>query len=222
MYIVIDELEEVLDRDLSIDEKAEIIDRLHRVSQQSSEKNLSRLGKSLEEFIESKKLEVVPYMPDLWERFQTWINLRAQKLITRGRLRVFLVGGLTILGAWTLSDPVSIIARIHSSVASQAYLTGLFAAQNIRGNISLGSFEIRLGLEIAIGIILIASAFLLAMRKDRQAFAFGYLGLLILLTIINLLIFYFDQFSTIINALIQLVFMLALFYYRDHFLHKAT
>ena len=71
-------------------------------------------------------------------------------------------------------------------------------------------------------MILIASAVLLAIRKDHQAIAFGYLGLLILLTIINLLVFYFDQFSTIINALIQLVFLLALFYYRNHFLHRAT
>jgi HPt (histidine-containing phosphotransfer) domain-containing protein len=222
MYIIIDELEEVLDRDLSADERAEIIDRLHRISQQSSEKNLSRLGKSLEEFIESKKLDIVPHVPGLWERLQAWVNRLAQKTITQGRLRAFLVGGLTILGAWTLIDPVSIIARIHSPFESQAYLAGLFAAQNIRGTFSLGSFEIRLGLEIAIGMILIVSAGLMAMRKDRQAIAFGYLGLLILLTIINLLIFYFDQFSTIINALVQLVFLLALFYYRDHFLHRAT
>jgi len=222
MYIIIDELAEVLDRDLSADERAEIIDRLHRVSQQSSDENLSRLGKSLEEFIESDKIEVVSHVPDLWERLQARFNLLAQKTITRGRLRAFLIGGLTGIGAWTLSDPLSIITRIHSPIGSQALLAGLFAAQNIRGNISLDSFEIRLGLEIAIGMILIASAVLLAIRKDHQAIAFGYLGLLILLTIINLLVFYFDQFSTIINALIQLVFLLALFYYRNHFLHRAT
>jgi hypothetical protein len=33
-----------------------------------------------------------------------------------------------------------------------------------------------------------------------------------------LLVFYFDQFSTIINATIQLIFLIALFYYRRHFI----
>ncbi len=222
MYIIIDELEEVLDRDLSPDERDDIIGRLHRISQQSTEKNLSRLGKSLEEFIEFRKLEIVPHVPGFWEHMQARVNQLAQKIITRSRLRVFLVGGLALLGAWTLSDPVSIIPRINSSITSQAYLSRLFAAQNISGNLSLGSFELRLGLEISIGIILITSAVLLAINKDHQAIIFGYLGLLILLTIINLLIFYFDQFSTIINALIQLIFLLALFYYRNHFLQKSA
>jgi hypothetical protein len=217
MYIIIDELEEVLDRDLSPDERSDIIDRLHRISLQSTEKNLSRLGKSLEEFIESRKLDVVPHVPDLWERLQVRFNILAQKIITRSRMRAFLVGGLTILGAWTLSDPISIIARINSPFELQAYLAQLFTAQNVRGNISLGSFEIRLGLEIAVGVILITAAVLIAMRKDLGGIALGHVGLLILITIVNLLVFYFDQFSTIINALIQLVFLLALFYYRNHF-----
>jgi len=219
MYIIIDELEEVLDRDLSPIERTDILDRLHRISQQSSEKNLTRLSKSLEEFIESKTLEVVPHVPDLWERLQTRINTLAEKFITRTRLTAFLVAGMAVLGAWTLSDPISILVRTHSPAEAQTYLAQLFAAQNVRGSLSLESFEIRIGLEIAVGAILIASSVLLAIRKPRRGIAFGYLGLILSLTIVNLLVFYFDQFSTIINALVQLTFLLALFYFRDHFIH---
>jgi hypothetical protein len=221
MYTIIDKLEEVLDKDLSPEERTDIIDRLHRISQQTSEKNLSRLGKSLEEFIEYKKLEVVPHVPDIWERTEVRLQSFAQKYITRNRLRAFLIAGMAVLGAWTLSDPVNFIVHFRSPAEAQSYLVQLFIAQNIRGTLSLGSFEIRLGLQIGCGVILVASAILLAIRKDRQGIAFGYLGLLLLLTIINLLIFYFDQFSTIINALVQLVFLLALFYYRNHFLHQS-
>lgn len=218
MYNVIDELEEVLDRDLSEDERTDIINRLHRINQETKDENLSRLGKSLEEFIESNKVVTVPHVPDLWERSQAGLTTAAQKIINRERLRLFLIAGLLGLGIWALITPTQVIMAAFSPDKLQVYLQNQMIAGNLRGMLSLKSFEIQIGLQVSVGLALIVSAVLLTFHKDKQGIALGYLGLLLLLTIVNLLVFYFDQFSTIIGATIQLIFLLAVFYYRNHFI----
>jgi hypothetical protein len=90
----------------------------------------------------------------------------------------------------------------------------------IRGNLAITWFEIRLGLEIAIGITLLAAAFYMVTSQQRRGVALGYIGLLLLLTTVDLLVFYFDQFSTIINAILQLCVLLSLMYYRQKYLKE--
>jgi len=221
MYTIIDELEEVLDNDLSDDEKLDIKERLHIISQQKSDKNISLLGESIEEFIDSNKIELVPHIPDLWENIQIKIEYLAERLISQDRLRYFLICGMAILGVWTLSEPSIVIVDTKSVSKLQAFLANLISASNLHGYISLASFEIRIGLELSVGLVLLVAAIMLGIHKDRQGIGLSYLGLLLSLTVINLLVFYFDQFSTIITALIQLLFLLTLIYYRHHFLMQV-
>jgi hypothetical protein len=82
---------------------------------------------------------------------------------------------------------------------------------------SLNWYAARLALEISVGILLISAAILLNTKKQILAIAFGYLGLILSLTTVNLLIFYFDQFSTILTAFAQISVLLGLAYYRRHF-----
>ncbi len=218
MYNVIDELEEVLDHDLSADERGEIITHLHHVEQETKDENLARLGKSLERFIESDKLIIVPHVPDLLERFQDWSVSLANRVIDPIRLRIFILVGLFSLGFWTAYTPIRMITASFFPGKLEQFITDLVIAGNLRGQVSLRSFEISTGLEITVALILLTSASQLLLGHERRGIAFAYLGLLILLTVVNLFVFYFDQFSTIINAVIEFVFFLAVSYYRRHFL----
>ncbi len=56
--------------------------------------------------------------------------------------------------------------------------------------------------------------------KDRRALDLSYAGLILSLTVVNLLVFYFDQFATIVYAIFQLMLLIGVITYRDRFLEK--
>jgi hypothetical protein len=69
-----------------------------------------------------------------------------------------------------------------------------------------------------VGLLLLVSTVLLAGGKRRLAFDVAYLSLLVSLTVLDMLLFYFEQFSTIFIVLIQFVVLFGLIYYRGRFL----
>ena len=73
------------------------------------------------------------------------------------------------------------------------------------------------GLETAIGALFVCAAVLLVTRREQLGTALGSLGLLLSLTGVNLLTFYYDQFSGIATALFQLALLIGLAYYRQRY-----
>jgi uncharacterized integral membrane protein len=63
-----------------------------------------------------------------------------------------------------------------------------------------------------------AGAALLVARRERLGVAIGQAALLLMLTTANLLVFYYEQFSTILTAGVQFLALLGLLYYRHEFL----
>jgi hypothetical protein len=54
--------------------------------------------------------------------------------------------------------------------------------------------------------------------RDQRGCVLGYFGLLLSLTTVSLLDFYFDQFRAVVSATIQLVVLLGVVFYRRHLL----
>ena len=79
----------------------------------------------------------------------------------------------------------------------------------------------RLLSELIASLLLLASAVLLLLGKDRAAVFLGNLVLLLYLTMINLVVFYFDQFSTILLATIQFILFLGINSYNRRFVIPA-
>lgn len=218
LYDIMADINEVIDQDLSEDERKNIIDHLNFIAQKTNNEDISELVASLSTFINSKELVVVPNEPDFWDRwldrFSTWID----GWLTVWRLRAGLAGALAAVGTWSLIFPISIILQSNKPGQLSSTLSELISKGLLRGNLTIAWFEIRLGLEIAIGVTLLAAAFYLVTSQQRRGVALGYIGLLLLLTTVDLLVFYFDQFSTIITALLQLCVLLSLMYYRQKYL----
>ena len=74
-----------------------------------------------------------------------------------------------------------------------------------------------LALETLVGVLLLAAGGLLISRRDQLATALGSIGLVVSLTGVNLLVFYYDQFSSILTALAQLGLLISLAYYRQRY-----
>ena len=83
-------------------------------------------------------------------------------------------------------------------------------------------FVARLALEGLAGLGLIVSAGLLLTRRERRGAQLAELMLLLYLAGINLLVFYFEQFSTIISASIQFTLLIGVLRLESRFLEPEA
>jgi hypothetical protein len=72
-------------------------------------------------------------------------------------------------------------------------------------------------LEILAGLLFLASAALLALKRVNSGVGLGYLSLLLSLVVIDVLVFYFEQFSAIIWVALQFLVLLGLLDFRRRF-----
>jgi hypothetical protein len=75
-------------------------------------------------------------------------------------------------------------------------------------------FAARLALEASVGTLLIVSGILLLVKKLIRGLSLAYFSSLLVFTTVDMLIFYYDQFSTIFFVTIQLVVFIAVTSYQ--------
>ncbi|HVN54760.1 MAG TPA: hypothetical protein VMT46_10555 [Anaerolineaceae bacterium] len=217
LYRVLDGLEEVLDHDLSEKEKKKLTEQLNIVTGQSASPDVIRLANALKEFAESESLILVPEPPTFWDRAMQKLQEIERRLIGSNRFRVLLSGGILAMAMWSLNYPLMTLYQIYQSREFEKVLIQLIQNRLVRSPLTLGWFEVRLVLELIVGLLLLVAAVFIYMRKNRQALPLANFGLLLSLTTVDLLRFYFDQFSTIVVAIIQLGLLLMLNYYRSRY-----
>jgi hypothetical protein len=222
LYYILQDLEEVLDHDLNENERADILDHLEHVNTKSTNEDISLLAQYLHSFITNQKLEIAPENEPFWRRWQKKTLAFEQRYISRNRFRATLVGALIAWGIFALSYTVALLMSLHSPADLSLTLSGLVDPRVIRNPSGLTWFETRIGLEGSMGIIMLIAAALLTIGRDRRAILLAYAGLILSLTVVNLLLFYYDQFSTIFNAFIQFIILLGLLRYRNRFLQNIT
>ncbi len=208
LYHTFEDLQEVLDNDLSENEKKKMEFRLDEVIKTSDRPDITRLAQSLEVFLRHEDLYLAPEVPPAWfirfkEKSARWISpFYAQSI---------LVGGLLAWSIWVLADSYRILSKFQNSPVLIEILKPLIAGNYIRGNFSLDLYIILIGLQAATGLFLFFCATLLFFRFRpllSKLLNCVYFLLLISLTILTPLLFYFDQFSSIIPALVQFLLLL--------------
>ncbi len=218
LYRVFEDMEEVLDHDLNPQERADLEERLRYVHEQTQDPDLSRLAGELLDFLNSDTLVLVPDRPGIFKKGLVVWQTYEQRWIDRGRLRVVLSGSLFALGIVALINMMRALPFSFANSSLQNMLLRLIVEGQVSSASGLNWFMARLALETMDGLILVIAGILLLSRREAFGVGLGTLGLLISLSSINLLVFYFDQFSTIIAACFQFAALLGLGYYRRHFL----
>ncbi len=217
LYALFDELEEVLDFDLDRHEERKIVARLNHIRTETDQKDLLELVDSLEHFFKSRSIELVPDKPGFISKLVIKINAWLEAHVTENRLRAGVVGGLFAVGIWSFSYPVNFLAQVQNPSRVEIVLTRLVNQGMIKTDLGLHGLELRLALEISVGLIFLVSALLLMSRYESRGLGLGYIGLVFSLAVVNMVIFYFNQFSTIFNAIVQASLLLAIMYYRHRF-----
>ena len=121
------------------------------------------------------------------------------------------------MGIWAMLEFILLFPPISNSLPFQTPLASLTSSGRLSGTTSLHWFLGETALKAACGLTMLIGACLLMAGRDKPGIRIGYLGLLLSITIVNLMEFYFDQFSTILPAAIQFGLLLILLYYRRRY-----
>ena len=158
----------------------------------------------------------IPASPDESQERPRRFSRTAARLLAPSYLRACLIVGLSAIGLLTLKNPFTVLLGPWLSPNVATWLANLHVGRQIE--VSAGSpwFSVRIGLEVSTGFLLLASAGLLAAKRDRLGTAAGYFALLLSLTTVTILLFYFEQFSTIITTTIQFLLLIGIIIFRRH------
>jgi hypothetical protein len=207
---------EQLYRPLDLEERAHIEADLRNVAATDPDVLHQDMSRLLLEVVQADPRTAQISQPAWWrnavDRFVGWL--------TEDRLSWLLVIGMVILGVMTLKNPFQAwMNHINPNSWISVFLNSHTGRQIPAGDAPL-LYNIRLGLEVVVGIFFLTAASLLARGKKRLAINLGYIGLLVSLTVVDLLLFYFEQFSTIVIVMIQFIVLFGVLHYRRKFLEE--
>jgi len=217
LYKALEAMEEVLDHDLDEQERQELEERLRRVAQGERHPAFSRLARELLEFLHSEELRLAPQAPTRVQRWAQELGRFEARWLTRPRLRAALAGGLAALGAYWSVHAARLLLGGGSTPRLAEKLSELTSLGRLTSERGLSLFTLQLALEGTVGGLMLLGALLLLAGREPAGLALSYFGLLLTLAAVNLLTFYFEQFSTIIGASVQLALLLGVSYYRRRF-----
>jgi len=218
LYKIFDSFQEVLDRDLDTQERADLEAQLTQIANSGDTPDLPQLAQALLVFLKSPMLQVIPTEPSVVDKFQERIQAVWTKLIGPKRLKALLILGLGAVGLLAFLELFFIIFALIDPAFLRDFAFDLLIDSSIRSNVTLNWFLVRLAAEGIVGLLLLISSLLLLIGQDRRGSTLGYMGLVIFLTVINLLVFYFDQYSTIVLTLIQAALLVGVLQYRRYYL----
>lgn len=221
MYGVLEKFAEVLDRDLSKAEYDDLMDQLNQLVNHSTEPQLTALANSLITYLQEQKDQIVPHDPGLLEKWIEAFERFRSRWLTRRRLRLILIVGLSLWAAWALTSQTVMFISTHNTEQFTLLLTQFMQDRLIRNESGMNWFEAQILLEGGMGLGALTAVILYLLKKDRPATWIAILDMVVTLVLVNLVTFYFDQFSTIAFAAYEFILLvLALFYQRAYLSKK--
>jgi hypothetical protein len=142
-----------------------------------------------------------------------------ERVLTERRYRLLLVLGLAFAGMSSLVELVVFVSALLSpDLIQQLVASLLLSRESVNDPTSLSWFLILIILSGITGMMNVIGGALLFIGKPRLGSEISYLGLLIALTTVNLLLFYFNQFAAVSTTIWEFGLLVALLRYRQVYL----
>jgi hypothetical protein len=214
LYRALGGMTELLDNHLEPSEFNALENSLQQVISKAQDDDQARLAQHLLDYLRSDSVQVIPDQQNFIERVihtvlaweLRWLNLR--------RYRAILVGGLAAIGVNTFLHLTRLLLAARTPGGLEQIFQKLLTAGQVSTTTGMLGFVIRAGLEGSVGLILILAAAFILIGRERRGLNLGVVGLLLSLAGVNLLVFYYEQFSTIITAAVQFALLVVIFRYR--------
>lgn len=225
LHAALELLGDVVDRNLSRDDLRELERRLEAACGSDSER-LSRLAGTLLELTRSGALDGGIEEPGRLRRLADRLDAWVDRHVAGVRLRRVSIGALTLLGVLALGD-LAVAAFIgvdllDGTTTSLADAANDYARVGIEDGLGVTLLLLRVGLDVVVGVVLLVAAVLVARGQDWRGVEFGQGGLLLALTVVNVLLFYTEQWIAAGAASMELVVLGLVWRFRKDALRKGS
>lgn len=217
LYECFQDLEELLDNDLSIREHRHVMQKLEFAMQNASDPQQEILASMLKEYLQKREIILIPHKPTWYETLYYRYRVFENSWLNRQKFRLLLSFLLIIWGIYSFIEPFILLRAFNQPEKIALILENLISQNLVRNPSGLTWYQSQIGLEGSLGILAVIAGILLLTRKENAGVKLGLGVMLVMLTFANLLLFYFDQFSTILNAGFQFIIFLLLVRYRHKF-----
>lgn len=195
--------EESIEGDLQRAERDRIRERLGSAAARAPSPEQRRLAADLLEFIEAEELRIAPDPVDRLGGLRAEWRDRADRWLGGRGLRMIIVAALLVTGLGQVLALVLIAAQLRVSPGDP--LTPLTGFQLTH-----------LVVEAVAGVLVVAGAILVSLvGRHRFGWTLAYFGLLVMITLGDLISFYVRQFDSIVVVLLHLLLLAAVVTYRD-------
>ncbi|PKN97952.1 MAG: hypothetical protein CVU42_13600 [Chloroflexi bacterium HGW-Chloroflexi-4] len=218
MYEILEHFSEVLDRDLSAYEREKMIQSLSDVIKNEDRKDLCALAESMLQYLQNNNLQVKNIHPNFLDRMKISMIKFERKFLSRPKLKLFILIGMVGSAVWSLISPVFFFSISKKAEELQVFYEELFSNRLVRNLSGLNWFEARVLMEGSLALVILAAAFLFLIKKEKLGTWLGMISLILAITMVNLLVFYFEQFSTILLATFQFLVLVLIMRYRKRFI----
>ena len=221
MYLALSGLSELLDDNLDVRELKILLKRLDN-ARTSEQPHVAGLAATLSNYLSQTDIPLVPDQPSYWKRVSATVE-EWGKRFGRQRHRLLIIAALIILVLGSFGTAAVLLYVALGPANSELRLFGLFLLYTGEQTIGLGFwYYLRIVIEILVGVAALASIYYFATGVDTRGVNAALLALLVSLTGVRLLSYYFDQFSATTMALIQLGILLIVLAYREWHLQEET
>jgi hypothetical protein len=212
LHAALELLADTVDKGLSERDRAQLRGRLLNAAASPDSDHLQPLAAALLELTRPGVLPLREHRSGWISRLAVAVRAWVDRTLTRRRLRVGLVVVLGLLGLVTLSDLTTIVAvavDLRDGTTGEVLTTANeFTRVDIQDRRGVLLLLVRALLDVCVGTALIVATGLLLRGVARRATALAQAGLLTSLSVVNLLVFYLDQFAAAVSALGQLAALL--------------
>jgi hypothetical protein len=217
LYHIIEQFEEVLEGDLSALERDRMLRSIQQALYDKQNPGLTLLGNDLIAYLRAQEDNLVPHQPDFLEKIATDYLRFEARVLNRPQFYRSLIIAWGVWGLVTLIHPLFALLSAQTKMDFSGIWGSLFVSDllMLSPDISV-SGRIRLAGEALGGLLLIFAVVLGLRGLKRPAISLAMLSLLLTTLVVNIFIFYFDQFSSFFYAFIQLALLAVTIRYNRH------
>lgn len=214
LYRALEQFEEVLEGDLSDVERDRLIKDFSDISNQESASDMQRLAKYFRRILEDKHQPVIIHQPDLFDKVNAWWLGTKGKLFNEKKKPEWLFATWLSFGLVSILHPTISFFAARLGFTLPGFWNELIQVR-LEPFLGIGLVErFRLAGEAVIGALLVFSAAAGFIGAKKLSANVAYISLLLLIVLVNLLVFFFDQFSAILFTTIQFVLFFLTWQYR--------
>lgn len=220
LHHALDMMQEIVDGDFEWREKRELVTILEQVKDTGAG-DVSELASALLTFVQ----EQAAVIPDRSRPFQTWWRGKwgwvQEHILTRRITRWLLMVSIALLSLTSLVDLASLLSPIGQSIRVELLLASWTDPLGLdSGQINIWS-TVMVAAKIVVGMLLLSALLVFAVGFEQQGVALALSGLLLSITLVDVLLFYFEQFETAIPVAINFALIVGLKFYSHRHLESA-